>query len=124
MTRMNFLKTKNYMKPISLFFMKSTLTTILFMLIALTSISQYEEHVNYHITVVDGMSKAEEGTFQLTITPKFKPVFTDDLLYFIEAQRDENKDVRISLMDCAELFIPSREKVNSPSFVALDLYSH
>ena len=54
------------MKPISLFFMKSTLTTILFMLIALTSISQYEEHVNYHITVVDGMSKAEEGTFQLT----------------------------------------------------------
>lgn len=86
--------------------------------------SQYEENVNYHIPITDGMPKAEDGTYQFIVNPKFNPVFTNDILYFIEANRKQDEDVTISLMYCAELYIPSRNKINSANFTPLPLIVH
>jgi len=86
--------------------------------------SQYEEYVNYHIPIEEGMLKAEEGTFQIIVNPKFNPVFTTELLYFVEKNRKQDEDVTISLMYCADLFIPSRNKINSSDFTPLTLIVH
>lgn len=86
--------------------------------------SQYEENVNYHIQINEGMTKAQEGTYQFIVNPKFNPVFTEDILYFIEENRRQDEDVTISLMYCADLFIPSRNKINAPNFTPLTFIVH
>ena len=91
----------------------------LFCFASLTGISQYEPYVNLNITITQEMPKAEEGTYQITVNPKFSPVFTTELLYFIEQNRKEDEDITISLMYCAELFIPSKNKISSPNFEPL-----
>jgi hypothetical protein len=70
------------------------------------------------------MTPAEEGTFQILVDPKYKPVFTNELLYFVETNRKNSTDVWIKLMPCAELYIPSREKINSPDFTPLAITAH
>lgn len=86
--------------------------------------SQYEENVNYHIPITEGMPKAQDGTYQFIVNPKFNPVFTDDILYFIEQNRKQDEDVTISIMYCADLFIPSRNKINAANFTPLAFIVH
>lgn len=86
--------------------------------------SQYEENVNYHIQITEGMAKAQEGTYQFIVNPKFNPVFTDDILYFIEENRRQDEDVTISIMYCADLYIPSRNKINASDFTPLAFIVH
>ena len=65
--------------------------------------------------------KAEEGTFQFIITnSKKEDAFTTDVLYFIEQNRKEKEDVYMKISDFTDLYIPSRKKINDPSFVALE----
>lgn len=86
------------------------------------SYSQYEPLVNYNIPITEGMQKAKEGTYQFIVDPKYKPVFTIEILYFIEHERKNDEDVLISLMKCVDVFIPSRQKINSTSFLPLSEY--
>jgi hypothetical protein len=66
---------------------------------------------------------ANEGTFQFIITePKFQPVFTTDILYFIEQNRDELNDKVIELPYYVTLYIPSRKKISSKDFQLLETF--
>lgn len=112
------------MRRFSLIAARSFFMFSLFIFKGNSSYAQYEELVNYRIEINEGMPKALDGTFQILIDPKYKPVFTNELLYFIEQNRADDKDVWIQLMPCAELYIPSRQRINSVDFVPLNISSN
>lgn len=103
---------------------KFYLSWILFFSFLDVSFGQYEEIVDYKIQLSEGMTSAPEGTYQILIDPKYNPVFTSELAYFVESNRKKNEDVWIKLMPCAELYIPSKNKINSIDFQPLKIYSY
>lgn len=101
--------------------MKKLLIIIVATLFITHSYAQVQEFVDYRIEIVEGMSKAEVGTYQfIIVNPKFNPVFTTDILFFIERERKEEQDVVISISDYVDLYIPSRMKILSKDFEPLD----
>ena len=110
------------MQLVFFFLNRSFLIAGFSILISCLSHAQYEPIVNYKIPITERMPKAKEGTFQFIVDPKYKPVFTIDILYFIERERKDEDDVLISLMECADVFIPSKQKINSNNFLPLSQY--
>lgn len=101
--------------------MKRLLTVIVATFFVTLSFSQVQEHVNYQIDNTEGMKKAEIGTYQFIITnPKLSQAFTTEILYFIEKERKDTQDVVITISEYVELYIPSRNKIQSKDFVPLD----
>lgn len=101
--------------------MKRLLTIIASTLFITQSYSQVQEFVNYRIDIIEGMPKAEVGTYQfIIVNPKFNPAYTTDILFFIERERKEDQDVVISISDYVDLYIPSRKKIQSKDFEPLD----
>lgn len=85
---------------------------------------KYQEYVDYHIEITEGMPMAEEGTFQFVVLkPKVDPAFTSEILYFIERERDDKHDRVIQISEFVELYIPSRKTISSKDFVPLTPYS-
>lgn len=100
--------------------MKRLLTVIATTFCIVQGYSQMQEFVDYRIEVVEGMPKAEVGTYQfIIVNPKFSPAYTTDILYFIERERKDEQDVVISISDYVDLYIPSRKKIQSKDFVPL-----
>lgn len=101
--------------------MKRLLTIIASTLFVTQSYSQVQEFVNYRIDIIEGMPKAEVGTYQfIIVNQKFNPAYTTDILFFIERERKEDQDVVISISDYVDLYIPSRKKIQSKDFEPLD----
>lgn len=68
-----------------------------------------------------GTVKAAEGTFQIVKMGAKNPqeLFTDDLLYLIEANRDASINVEIKIGNFSRVKILSFNVINDPSFVPL-----
>lgn len=67
------------------------------------------------------VGKAKTGTYQIVITEtKNIPVFTDELLYTIEQNRDENETKYLDLGTGVRVTIPSRREISEPGFVPLE----
>ena len=101
--------------------MKKLLLLVASTLLVSVSYSQFVENVDYHIEITENMPKAEVGTYQfIIIEPKGTPAFTTEILYFIEHERHQTQDRVISISNYVDLYIPSKEKITSKSFVPLD----
>mgnify|MGYP003351862305 CR=1 FL=1 len=60
------------------------------------------------------------GTYQFIYHPcKIRPLFTRETLILVEQKREESADKTIKLGPCADVFIPSRQKISSPQFIPL-----
>jgi hypothetical protein len=69
--------------------------------------------------------KANPGTYQIILhTDKMEYAFTDEFLMYIEEKRDETKDVTINLNMFVDVFIPSKESIDSKDFIPLTEYLH
>ena len=95
------------------------LSLLFFVVFSFSSFAQ--GYVDYNVENKEGLSKAEPGTYQIIIIlPKGEPVFTTEILYFIEKNRLQDKDQVISLSPNVDLYIPSKAKIESPDFELLE----
>lgn len=84
-------------------------------------LAQSASYPDVRIENTQGLTKAATGTYQFIVhDSKVMPAFTTNILYFIERERKQSVDVAIPLSDRVTLFIPSRDKVNSENFKALE----
>jgi hypothetical protein len=89
-------------------------------LISFGGLTQSENYPNVIIENTEGLLKAEVGTYQFIVyDSKITPAFTNNILYFIEKERKQSTDVVIPLSEHVNLFIPSKDKINSETFEAL-----
>lgn len=87
--------------------------------------SQSTGYVDYHIEHDENSPMAETGTYQIMILSKKKqPVFTSEILYFIESKRKDDVDCLIHLSEYADVFIPSRKTINKEGFIPLEEITH
>ena len=74
---------------------------------------------------VPKQSDSFDGTYQIMVTDsKKQPVFTTDIIVEIEARRKDHEDVMYPVQEGVNIYIPSRDKINSPDFKSLELYSY
>lgn len=65
--------------------------------------------------------KAKIGTYQFQITEtKSQPVFSDEILIEVEQKRQQSETVYMTISPGVVVMIPSRDAIESPSFVALE----
>ena len=67
------------------------------------------------------LSKAKIGTYQFIVhDSKIVPAFTTETLYFVEQERKQSEDVVVPISEHVDLYIPSRDKINSKTFEPLE----
>ncbi|MES2761473.1 MAG: hypothetical protein V4677_04670 [Bacteroidota bacterium] len=60
-----------------------------------------------------------DGTYQFIIKQKTDFLITSETFQLIENNRKETEDVTITLSDYLDVFIPSKQTINQPSFKPL-----
>lgn len=82
-------------------------------------------------TQVEALPKTDEktlreevmGTFQVKVKENQKILVTEDLLLFVKANRQIAVSNWHTYSSDVEVYIPSSDEINSPSFSKLDLYN-
>lgn len=65
--------------------------------------------------------KAKVGTYQFQISEKkSQPVFSDEILIEVELKRQQSETVYMTVSPGVIVMIPSRDAIESPSFVPLE----
>ena len=94
--------------------MKLIVITCLCISISSGVLAQSASYPDVRIENTQGLTKAATGTYQFIVhDSKVMPAFT-------KRERKQSVDVAIPLSDRVTLFIPSRDKVNSENFKALE----
>lgn len=101
---------------------KIFLSLFLFFCFSRSNAQVTEPELTHHQKIKPaGTEKAAEGTFQIIKIGIKSPqeLFTDDLLYLIEANRDASVNVEINIGNFTRVKILSYSIINDPSFVPL-----
>lgn len=64
------------------------------------------------------------GTFQVKVKENQKVLITEELLLFVKSNRQQSVSTWHTYSSDVEVFIPSSDEINSPSFSKLDLYNN
>jgi hypothetical protein len=67
------------------------------------------------------LPKAKVGTYQFIVhDSKVIPAFINEILYFVEKERKQSEDVVVPISEHVDLYIPSKDKINSETFEPLE----
>lgn len=88
--------------------------------IASTAFGQSPNYVDVSIEITPDLVMAEVGTYQFIVhDSKGTPAFTTEILYFVERERTQSKDLVLRISEHVDLYIPCRDKINSEQFTPL-----
>jgi hypothetical protein len=83
--------------------------------------TQHSFGQNLKVENNSSLKTAKLGTFQfIKSTSKFEYVYTTNTLEYIESERKQEDDVLIQLNEYVSVYIPSRAKIYSNSFIPLE----
>ncbi len=83
------------------------------------------QKVSYKSEEIKYKQKAKPGTYQfLVFNRKLQYYFTEETFLFIEEQRQQKNDVTLHLNPMTDVYIPSKEKINSKEFILLTEYHY
>lgn len=80
---------------------------------------------NKVLSKTDEKSLREEviGTFQVKVKENQRVIITEELLLFVKTNRQQTVSNWHTYSSDVEVYIPSNDEINSPSFSKLDLYN-
>jgi hypothetical protein len=93
---------------------------ILMFMLAIPVIVSAQDISDPALPQVDAV-KAKTGTYQFQISEtKTKPVFSDEILIEVEQKRQQSETVYLNISPGVVVMIPSRDAIDSPTFVPLE----
>lgn len=98
------------------------LILILGLCVAMSYGVEAQSEYNSHTVIEDTqeLPKAKIGTYQFIVhDSKVMPAFTSEILYFIEKERKQSNDLVVPISEHVDLYIPSKDKINSETFEPL-----
>ena len=63
-----------------------------------------------------------DGTFQFILFDNRKPLLSNDVLSFVEDNRQEDEDIILLYAENIKIYIPSQSVISSTEFTPLSLY--
>ena len=97
--------------------MKKQVLVVAFLI---SSIFGFSQTISYDASVNYGTVEAASGTYQIMTTqPKVQELFTNHLLYFIEANRDINKTVTQQIGEYTYVKILAKNYISNPNYSRL-----
>lgn len=95
-------------------------TVFTFLFLAISAVCFSQNSIQYNASANYGNSPAVSGTYQIMTTqPKAEEVFTTNLLYFIEANRDDIKTITKQVGEYTYVKILAKTYISKSDYIRL-----